>query len=342
MNVNIYDVAKKAGVSVVTVSRVLNNSPNVRENNRQKVMDAIKELDYKPNAAARSLAKGRTGMIGLVIPTIDDPFMSRVMLSVERALKERGMFLVISFALDDVDFGDSNCVKLFREDRVDGILIMSPIKDEGYIMELKKRDFPFVLLDQHHTDLQVPSVMVDNFYGGYQAAMSLIKSGARRIAHICGPELYESSAERLNGYKKALEDSGIETDETLITRGNFTVEGGFREAVKWFEKGIIPDAIFAADDNTAFGVLDAARKFKLKVPRDISVIGYDDHPFASSLHPGLSTVRQPAEEMGKNGVDMLVDVIKGRIRRAVTITIKPQVVLRDTTKAVYSLTAYVE
>lgn len=332
MNVNIYDVAKKAGVSVVTVSRVLNNSPNVREKNRQKVMDAINELDYKPNAAARSLARGNTGMIGLVMPTIDDPFMSRVMSTVERTLRDKGMFLVVSFALDDVDFGESNCVKLFREDRVDGILIMSPIKDEGYIMELKKRDFPFVLLDQHHTDMQVPSVTVDNFYGGYQAAMSLIKGGAKRVAHICGPELYESGAERLNGYKKALEDSGLEVDENIITQGNFTVEGGFRAASKWFENGIIPDGIFAADDNTAFGVLDAARKFKLKVPRDLLVIGYDDHPFASSLHPGLSTVRQPAEEMGENGVEMLINVIKGRIKRAATITIKPQVVLRDTTR----------
>jgi DNA-binding LacI/PurR family transcriptional regulator len=332
MAVNIYDVAKKAGVSVVTVSRVLNNSPNVRESNRQKVMDAINELDYKPNAAARSLARGNTGMIGLVIPTIDDPFMSRAMLSAEKALRELGMFLVVSFALDDVDFTDSNCVKLFREDRVDGILIMSPIKDEGYIMELKKRDFPFVLLDQHHTGLQVPSVTVDNFYGGYQAAMSLIQGGAKKAAHICGSAIYESSIERLNGFKKALEDNGIEPDDELIVQGEFSVESGYNAACDWFKKGIIPDGIFAADDKIAFGVLDAAKKFKLKVPEDVSVIGYDDHPFASSLHPGLSTIRQPAEELGRSGVELLLDVIKGKVRRAATVTIKPQVVLRDTTR----------
>lgn len=332
MAVNIYDVAKKAGVSVVTVSRVLNDSPNVRENNRQKVMEAIKELDYKPNAAARSLARGRTGMAGLVIPTIDDPFMSRVMSSVERALKDIGMFLVVSFTADDVELRDSNCVKLFMEDRVDGILIMSPIKNEEYIMELKKRNFPFVLLDQHHTGMQVPSVTVDNFYGGYKAALSLIKSGARRIAHICGPDLYESSMERFNGYRKALEDSGLEVDERLITSGNFTVQGGFKAACGWFENHIIPDAVFAADDNTAFGVIDAARKFKLKVPEDISIIGYDDHPFASSLHPELSTVRQPAEEIGRCGVELLHNIIRGKVKRTSTISVKPQVVLRETTK----------
>ena len=332
MAVNIYDVAKKAGVSVVTVSRVLNNSGNVREKNIKKVMDAAKELDYKPNAAARSLARGTTGMIGLVLPSAEDSFMSRIMQSAERVLREKGMFLVVAFAAEGEDLSESNCVKLFMEDRVDGIMLMSPVSDETYIMELKKRNFPFVLLDQHHTDIQVPSVTVDNFYGGYQAAMSLIKGGAVRVAHISGTEVYESSRERLNGYVKALEDSNIPIDERLIIRGNYNVKSGYDAAAEWFKKGIFPDGIFAADDNAAFGVIDAAREFGLKIPDDIAVIGYDDHPFASMLHPGLSTVRQPSEELCESGVELLLDIINGRVKRNSTITIKPQLILRETTR----------
>jgi DNA-binding LacI/PurR family transcriptional regulator len=173
---------------------------------------------------------------------------------------------------------------------------------------------------------------VDNFYGGYQAAMCLVNGGAKRMAHICGTRIYESSIERLNGYIKALQDSGMGVDESLIGQGNFTVQGGYDVMSMWIQKGIVPDAVFAADDKTAFGVLDAARKYKLRVPEDISVIGYDDHPFASSLHPGLSTVSQPAEELGRFGVELLLDIIKGKVKRAATVVIRPQVVIRDTTR----------
>ena len=152
MSISIYDVARTAGVSVVTVSRVLNNSPTVRENNRKRVLAAIKELDYQPNAAAQSLAKGKTGTIGVVIPSLGDSFMMRVLASTEEILREQGMYLILSVISEDEPLDESNCVKLFTEGRVDGILILKPLENEPYILELKKRDFPFVLLDQHHPD----------------------------------------------------------------------------------------------------------------------------------------------------------------------------------------------
>ncbi len=333
MPVNIYDVAKKAGLSVVTVSRVLNNSSTVRDYNRQKVLKAMEELDYKPNAAARSLAKGDTGMIGLILPTIDDPFMSQVLFAVERAAREKGMFLVTAFAPGCEEPGYANPVSLFRENRVDGILILSPVKNEEYILELKKNGFPFVLLDQHHSAVQAPSVTVDNFYGGYQATARLIAAGFKRIAHISGSDIYESSAQRLEGYKQALRDHGLEIAEELIASGNFTIAGGYEALAGWIERGQLPEAVFAADDNTAFGVIDAARKFRISIPAELSVIGYDDHPFGSMLHPALSTVRQPTPELGKQGVELLLNVLSGKVKRAVTITLKPEVVLRDTTPA---------
>lgn len=331
MAVSIYDIAKKTGLSVVTVSRVLNNNPNVRQSNRIKVENAIKELDYRPNAAARTLSSGRTGMISIIVPNLADAFVIQVMSSVERALKSSDMFMVVASAADGTDFSQSVYASLAMEGRVDGIIILTPVCNEDYFFELKKRSIPAVLLDQHQVDLKVPTVSVDNFNGGYEATMSLIKAGARRIAHISGADIFESSAERMRGYLEALKDSGIEADDRLIIKGDFTVACGFQAVDGWVKQGRLPEAVFAADDNTAFGVLNAAQACGISVPQRLAVIGYDDHPFASMLRPKLSTVRQPAEEIGISGVQLLLDIINKKPRRNAKIVHKPSVILRETT-----------
>ncbi len=332
MAVNIYDIAKITGLSVVTVSRVLNHNPNVRESNRIKVENAVRELDYRPNAAARTLSSGKTAMISLVVPSLTDAFDVQVMSSVEKTLKENGMFMVVVSAESYDDFFKSAYATLFLEGRVDGILILTPIGENGYFYELKKRNIPFVLLDQHQVNLQVPTVTVDNFSGGYAATMELIRGGAKRIAHISGAEAFESSSERMRGYLKALEDSGIAPEAELVIRGDFTVACGYRAVRNWLEKGILPDAVFAADDNTAFGVLNAAQLSGISVPGQLAVIGYDDHPFASMLYPKLSTVKQPAEEIGAAGVRLLLDIIEKNPRRNLKTVLQPSVILRETTR----------
>lgn len=331
MAVNIYDIAKKTGLSVVTVSRVLNNNPRVRQSNRIKVEEAIKELDYRPNAAARSLSSGKTGMIALVVPHLADAFIIQVMSSVEKALKDCEMFMVVVSAASDADFSESVYASLVMEGRVDGVIVLTPVYNTDYFFELKKRNIPVVLLDQHKVNLQAPTVSVDNFTGGYEATMSLIKAGARKVAHISGSEHFESSQERMRGYIEALRDSGIEPDNKLIVKGDFTVACGFEAVQDWVTSGSLPDAVFAADDNTAFGVLNAAQSFGISVPKQLAVIGYDDHPFASMLRPRLSTVKQPAEEIGDSGVQLLMDIINKKPRRSSKVTLKPTVILRETT-----------
>lgn len=332
MSISIYDVARAAGVSVVTVSRVLNNAPTVREKNREKVLKAIAELDYKPNAAARSLARGKTGTIGVVIPSLADSFMIRVLAGIEEALRSKGQYLILSVISEDEALTESNCVKLFTEGRVDGILILKPLENEPYILELTKRDFPFVLLDQHHADKQIRSVMVDNVYGGYQATKKLIESGARVIAHIKGSPAYQSSDERYMGYKKALSEAEIPLDQGWIAQGNFTMESGYFIIEQWLNNGRKPDAIFAADDNIAFGAIDAIRQHRLRVPEDIQVIGYDDHPFSATLFSGLTTVRQPAEALAKKGIELLEKLIGGEAKRCPAVKLKPELVIRGTTR----------
>lgn len=333
MPVNIYDIAEKAGVSVVTVSRVLNDHPGVRKYNREKVLAAMEELDYKPNAAARTLAKGRTGMIGLVLPCFEDAFITQVLQSVEKQLAARNMFLVLASDSGRPELMmESGCMRLFREGRVDGILMMAPVSDNSYMMELKKRSIPFVLLDQHQMNLQACSVTVDNFSGGYEATMCLVRGGARNIGHIAGPDMYESSRERLSGFMKAVKDSDLKVDDRMVVKGDFTFKSGYEAVKDWVSKGCLPDAVFACDDNTAFGVIDAARELGISIPDRLSVIGYDDHPFTSLFHPGISTVKQPSEKMAKCGVDLLLDIIEGKIKRLTKVTLKPAIIERGTTR----------
>lgn len=332
MSISIYDVAKAAGVSVVTVSRVINHSPTVRESNRLRVQKAIEELDYKPNAAARSLARGMTGNIGVVIPALEDSFMLRVLSAIESTLRNKGLFVILSAISDNEPLSESNCVKLFTEDRVDGILMLKPLKNEPYIRELKKRNFPFVLLDQHHLDKQLCSVTVDNRFGGYQATKKLIDGGARLIAHIKGSPVYQSSHERYEGYLKAMTEAGLPVREELVVQGHFNLSSGYQITSSWLKEGIRPEAIFAADDNMAFGVIEALHHDGLQVPDDVAVVGYDDHPYSATLFSGITTVRQPAEDIAKCGIDLLFQIMNGKVKRNTTITLKPELIVRSTTK----------
>jgi len=332
MKPTIHDVAKRAGLSVVTVSRVLNNVPSVREENRQKVLKAIEELNYQPNAAARILAMGKTGVIGVLIPTLDDSFMAEVARNAEAFLEEREYFMAISLIPEmKIDWAQKSDY-LFQQDRVDGFLVVSPhLEDEEKIvLELKKRRIPFVLIDNQQSNSTAPSVVADNFKGGYEATSHLIELGHQKIGHIEGTRGYLSAQERKRGYLKALEDHGI--NYQLVDGGAFDVRCGYEITKKWLKEANRPTAIFAADDQVAFGVIDAAREMGLRVPGDLSVVGYDDHPFASMLHPFLTTVRQPAVEMSQKGVELLMKQIDGEARRKITYVLEPQLIIRDSTR----------
>jgi DNA-binding LacI/PurR family transcriptional regulator len=296
------------------------------------VLAAIKELNYTPNAAARTLARGKTGMVGLILPSLFDAFMTDVMSSAEKALKEKGYFMAVTTASSAPDLEELGAANHFIGDRVDGLLIMSPLPDNSFILELKKKSIPLVLLDQHQLNLQLPTVTVDNFYGGYEATKCLIHSGAKKIAHISGSSIFESSRERTAGFLEALRYHGMQVDEEHLVNGDFTVMCGYKTTRMWLDRGILPDAVFASDDNIAFGVLDAAREAGIPVPQRLSVIGYDNHPFTALFHPSVSTVKQPAEEMGRYGVDLLLDIIGHKARRTGRTVLKPAILLRDTTR----------
>ncbi|OPH47693.1 LacI family transcriptional regulator [Paenibacillus ferrarius] len=326
MKVSIFDVAKRSGLSVVTVSRVINQAGTVREKNRQKVLDAMKELDYHPNAAARSLARGKTGIIGLAITTLNDSFLDAVVKEINDRLAEKGYFLALSISTEVFASFDNS---MFQEDRVDGVIMLSPVHEDDYVMELKKKKIPFVMLDNQHVHPSVSSVIIDNYKGGYDATKHLIDLGHTEIAHICGPAPYLSSSERLRGFVSAMEDAGL--NPSWIEQGDFSITSGYKATSGWIKSGKLPSAVFAADDLTAFGVIDALKNAGYKIPQDVSVIGFDDQIFSAEFHPMLTTIRQPAESMGRHGVDLLLKWIDGTVKRNTTVQLEPELIIREST-----------
>lgn len=327
MKASIYDVAKKAGVSVVTVSRVINNAPTVRQSSRDKVMKAIKELNYHPSSAAQSLARGRTNVIGLLIPSLTDSFIMEVVASVDRELEKKGYFLALS-VIDKSDDSSLRSNFLFQHDRVDGILILTPVFEDDYITSLTNKNIPFVIMDNQLFPFTVSSIVVDNFKGGYELTRHLLDLGHLKFACIGGPKESLSAEHRIDGFNAALAEVGIKPYK--MDRGAFHITTGYDVTNRWLEEDDLPSAIICGDDHIAFGVIDALRENGLKVPEDVSVVGYDDHAFASKLHPHLTTVKQPAVEMGSQGVEALFDIIKGHEKQHVVVKLPPELIVRHT------------
>lgn len=312
---------------MVTVSRVINNAPTVRQSSRDKVMKAIEELNYQPSAAARSLAKGKTNVIGLIIPNLTDTFFMEVVAQVDNELEKRGYFLALS-VIDKYDSDrKSRCNFFFQQERVDGILVMTPQFEEEYVQELKGKNIPFVLLDNQNYPFVEPSIVVDNFKGGYEVARHLLELGHTDIGFIGGPRESLSSTQRWEGFTKALEEVG--SKPSSVNWGEFDISNGYKTTKKWAEDECLPKAIFAADDYIAFGAIDALRQLGKRVPEDVSIVGYDDHPFCSQLHPFLTTVKQPAINIGTRGVETLFEIMNDGSKKNVVIKLDPEFISRE-------------
>lgn len=328
MKVSIFDVAKKSGLSVVTVSRVLNNSSSVREKNKEKVLQAMRELNYHPSAAARSLARGKTGIIGLTLTTLHDSFFDAVVNEINDRLIGHGYYLALSVSKNAPGTVHR---PLFEEDRVDGVILLSlsPRDEDEYISDLTKKNIPFIMIDNSMSSPSVTSIIVDNYSGGYEATKHLIDLGHTEIAHIAGPEEFLSSRERERGYLAALADAGLKP--YLLERGTFEIPSGYQIAMKWIKAGQLPPAIFAADDYMALGVIDACLNEGISIPGDVSLVGFDDQVLASEFRPMLTTIRQPADKIAATGVELLLAAIHDPSTSKVTKQITPELIIREST-----------
>jgi LacI family transcriptional regulator len=299
-------VAECAGVSVTTVSHVINHTRPVSEELREKVLAAMDELGYQPNRLARSLRRGETHTIGMIVPDNVNPFFAEIARGIEDAGSGEGYSVILCNS-------DGNLEKeLFYHNvltakQVDGILFVAVGASTEVIRSLQKRRMPLVVIDREVPDVAVDSVLIDNAEGGRQATRHLLDLGHRRIGCITGPSDLTPSAARVTGYRQALHEAGIAADEALVVRGDFMYESGHRAAHRLLAMDDPPTALFACNDLMAIGAISAAVSAGWQVPADLSVVGFDDVRLASFANPPLTTIAQPKYEIGVLAVTMLLE-----------------------------------
>jgi LacI family transcriptional regulator len=310
----IHDVSKLAGVGVGTVSRVLNNRGYVDQDTRARVNAAIAELGYMPNRLAGSLRSKSTGTIALVLSDIENPFWAAVTRGTEDCANER-QFNIILCNADDSEGKQLNYLTMLLEKKVDGIVLVPGTGTNNHIAWIQKQGTKVVVLDRHLSGYEVDTVRGDSVGGSYELVKRLISAGHRRIGMVSGPENVSTSIERVEGYKQALIEAGIEVNPELIYYGKFERESGLLLTQKVLALSPRPSAIFAANNRLAMGAYNAIQEVGMKVPEDISMVAFDDLPPDHILGAVLTIAAQPAYEMGRRATNLLLDRIRGQAPR---------------------------
>lgn len=332
--VTIREVAKKARVSVGTVSNVLSGSESVRPELRRRVEEAMRALDYEPNQIARSLKTRSTKTLGTVVTDITNPFFPQMIRGAEDAALERG-YLLITLNTDDHVERERKAVTLLRARKVDGILlVMAPDSgDTGHIRAAIDGGTPVVCLDRAPMDAPVDSVCVDNVKGMRMCMHHLLLRGHKRIGMVCGSHDVYTSETRLQGYRSVLEEAGLPVDNSLICFGDFRLDSGYKMAKELLLSSEPPTALFAANAMMGFGALKAMQELGLRCPGDIALAVFDDIPFGDVIQPRLTVVAQPAYEIGRRGAQLLIERIEGRYptNEPVVIQLNPELIVREST-----------
>lgn len=333
-------IAKLAGVSRSTVSRVVNDHPSVRRQVRERVWEVIRETGYQPHAAARSLVTRRTRIVGAIIPAavstlFTDPFFPRLLHGITRTCNSQKYHLLLS--LFDHPAGQEEMYRrVVRSGHLDGVVLASARMDDSLLPKLLQDDVPFVLVGRH-PDERVNYVDVDNVGGARMAVEHLIRLGHTRIATITSPLSMAHGKDRLEGYHLAMAAHQLAVDEEWIVEGDNTEASGSRGTRRLLPAS--PTAIFVASDMMAIGSLKALRDAGLQVPQDVSLVGFDDISIAAAVEPALTTVRQPIERLGSMAADLLVNLLENLQDGqppANRIILPTQLVLRDSCGALHS------
>ncbi|MGP1675115.1 MAG: LacI family DNA-binding transcriptional regulator [Candidatus Limnocylindrales bacterium] len=307
------EVARVAGVSRATVSRVVNGSPKVSADVRRSVEKVIDRLGYVPNRAARSLVTRRSDSIAVVITEpanrlFNDPFFPRLIRGVSTALSARDLQLVLLMPDDDVD--ERRTVRYLTGGHVDGVILVSLHGDDPLPRQLAARNIPLVVLARPPHGVDVNYVDADNRDGARRATAHLLDGGRRQVATITGPNDMVAGIDRLAGYVDALRDAGIALDDALVANGDFTLAGGEAAMERLLAARPELDAVFCASDLMAVGALAVLQAAGRRVPADVAIVGYDDAPIALTTRPTLSSIRQPIEEMGREMVNLLAENVE--------------------------------
>ncbi len=326
----IRQIAKLAGVSRSTVSRVINDHPNVSPETREQVLKVVEETGFRPDPIARSLSSRRADIIGLVIPLaiqslFEDPFFPRLTQGISETCNRYDYTLSL-FLLHSPEQEAKLYPRISRRQFLDGVIVTATLSDDPLIPQLRANRVPFVLHGRHQ-DPRVSFVEIDNVTGAHTAVTHLIRLGRRRIALITGPLGSLAAEDRKQGYLNALIERRVPVDKDLIIHGDFTEISSYEAMQRLLDKG--PDAVFVASDSMAMGALRALREAGKRVPEEVAVVGFDDMPQAATADPPLTTIRQPIQRAGALAVEMLMDILENGSEPVRRIILPTELVIRS-------------
>jgi LacI family transcriptional regulator len=327
----IREIAALAGVSIATVSRVVNRSGYVAEQTRRSVEEVIREHGYTANRNAQALSRGRTGLIGVTVPRIHPAYFSEIVAGVAEALYEHDMRIVLCPTLHEHD-REVSLLERLMHGTTDGGLLVLPEESSNELRTLMNHGYRFVVVDpRRRIDERIPTASAAHSSGADQATRHLLDLGHRRIAAITGPRAWVATEERQRGYRAALAAAGVLPDPTLVVESNFEIAGGREAAATLLDGAEAPTAIFAFNDPLAIGAMQAAQARGLRIPEDLSVVGFDDTAEAEIVSPGLTTVRQPLAEMGRMAVSLLTRMLGNQRLEALHVELATRLIVRGST-----------
>jgi LacI family transcriptional regulator len=334
MSVRMRDIARDLGISVMTVSKVLRNHPDVGEKTRERVLARVKELDYRLNLAARSLVTGRTYLVGLVVPDLLHPFFAEIAKSLSQALRKSGYYLIVSSSDEDPDLEEEEINQLLAR-RLDTLIIASCRSTVDMFFRIARQKTPYVLIDRHLPGLSANFVGVDDEAAGMLATRHLIEVGCKRIAHIRGPET-SPGTHRLAGYKRALAESGIKlVNDYIISEPKGDVETRQRGAEAMSQLLHVkprPDGVFCFNDPLAMSAINYAKDQGLRIPEDIAVIGCGNLHYDDSLRVPLSSIDQHSRQIGEEAARITLAILSSKTPSVpVSVVLQPELIIREST-----------
>ena len=330
---SIAEIARICGVSKATVSRVINNIPQgVGPETREKVLKTIRELNYRPNALARSVATSRSGTVGLIIPDVSNFFYPKIIRGVTDYMDSCGYSVIVANSDYDPDREAQQLLRLVDR-RVDGILLCSGVSNKDFLEEFRSHNIPLGLLGRNFDNsCSDVSIIGDNVRGAYKSAAHLIRGGSRRVVYVEGNPHVAGSKQRLQGYIQAHKEFGLPVREEFILSGEYSVAFGEEAAEKLLNSGLEFDAIMTGSDLVAIGIVSRLMKRGVRVPEDVEVIGFDNIELTTVVSPMLSTVSKPHYEMAQHISEQLIRIIQGETIPLPHTVVEPELILRETTR----------